>query len=64
MSKARLTDKPTQATRITARQDVVADLTELRTQLVALLAKLDLDGGVSDSDFASLLTPAALKTQA
>lgn len=39
---------------------VVDDLTELRTQFVALLAKLDADGGVTDTDYASTLTPSAL----
>jgi len=42
-----------------ALRDVADDTTELRTQFVALLAKLDLDAGVTDADYASLLTPAA-----
>jgi len=37
----------------------VDDVAELRTQFVALLAKLDADAGVSDVDYASTLTPAA-----
>jgi hypothetical protein len=45
-------------------RDVADDLTELRTQLIALLAKIDADatdtGG--DSDYESTLTPAALAT--
>ncbi len=45
-----------------ALRDVADDLTELRTQFVALLAKLDADAGVTDVDYASLLTPAAQLT--
>ena len=40
----------------------VDDLTELRTQLIALLAKLDADAGITDTDYESSLTPAALTT--
>lgn len=38
----------------------VDDVTELRTQFIALLAKLDADSGDTggDSDYASTLTPA------
>ena len=43
-------------------RDQADDLAELRTQLVALLAKLDADSGTGDSDYAATLTPAALKT--
>lgn len=38
----------------------VDDMTELRTQLIAALAKLDADAGVTDTDYESSLTPAAL----
>jgi hypothetical protein len=50
---------PTLATTL---RDVADDLTELRTQLIALLAKLDADAGVTDTDYESSLTPAALLT--
>lgn len=43
-------------------RDIADDLTELRTQFNALLAKLDADGGVTDTNYAATLTPAALKT--
>jgi hypothetical protein len=43
-----------------ALRDGVDDNTELRTQLIALLAKLDADAGVTDTDYESTLTPAAL----
>ncbi len=42
-----------------ALRDAADDITELRTQLIALLAKLDADAGVTDTDYASTLTPAA-----
>lgn len=42
-----------------ALRDGIDDITELRTQFIALLAKLDADGGVTDEDYASTLTPAA-----
>lgn len=35
------------------------DVVELRTKLVAVLAKLDADAGVTDVNYASLHTPAA-----
>lgn len=41
--------------------DIADDLAELHTRFVALLAKLDLDGGVTDTDYESTLTPAARK---
>lgn len=44
-----------------ALRDGVDDVTELRTQFIALLAKLDLDAGVTDTDYESTLTPAELK---
>lgn len=46
----------------TLLNEVVDDLTELRNRYIALLQKLDLDAGVSDVDYESTLTPAALKT--
>jgi hypothetical protein len=46
----------------TALRDVADDLAEIRTQFIALLTKLDSDAGVTDTDYASTLTPAALKT--
>lgn len=47
----------------TAR-DIADDLAELRTQFIALLAKIDADSGDTggDSDYESTLTPAALTT--
>lgn len=41
--------------------DIADDLAELRTQQIALLAKLDADDGVTDADYESTLTPAARK---
>ena len=41
---------------------VQADLAALRASFVALTAKLDLDAGVTDVNYASLTNPAALKT--
>lgn len=38
----------------------VDDLTEFRTQFIAALTKLDNDAGVTDTDYASTLSPAAL----
>lgn len=48
----------------TALRDVADDLTELRTQFIALLAKIDADSGDTggDADYESTLTPAALVT--
>ncbi len=43
-----------------ALRDGVDDITELRTQFAALLAKLDADAGVTDTNYASTL---ALATQ-
>lgn len=44
-----------------ALRDSADDQTELRAQFAALLAKLDADAGVTDTDYASTLTPAAQK---
>lgn len=41
---------------------VADDLAALRASLVAVTAKLDLDGGVTDVNYASLCNPAALST--
>jgi len=48
-----------EATLSDALRDGIDDVAELRTQLIALLAKLDADAGVTDTDYASTLTPAA-----
>jgi hypothetical protein len=41
--------------------DLQADYAELRAQFVALLAKLDGDSGVNQTNYAATLTPAAVK---
>lgn len=46
----------------TTLRDIADDLTNLRTQFVALLTKLDGDTGVADTNYAATLTPAALVT--
>lgn len=46
----------------TALRDVADDLAAVRSGLVATLAKLDADDGVTDTNYAATLTPAALKT--
>lgn len=43
---------------------LLADVTAIRTALLALTAKLDLDGGVSGTDFAATVDPAALTASA
>lgn len=40
-----------------------ADIDELRTQFIALLVKLDADTTLDDSDYESVLTPAALTSE-
>ena len=42
---------------------VQADLEALRTKHNALLAKLDIDAGVTDTNYAALLTVGTLNTQ-
>jgi|GEM_PF-6279746 len=42
-----------------AYNKLLADYTELRAQFVALLAKLDVDSGVTNTDYAADLTPVA-----
>lgn len=46
----------------TAFRDVADDLTELRTQFIALLVKLDADVGVTDINYEATLTPDPLLT--
>lgn len=46
----------------TTLREVADDFTELRAQFNALLAKLDADTGVNDTNFAATLAPAAQKT--
>lgn len=43
-------------------RDGLTDLTALRAAIVAITAKLDSDGGVTDTDYASTCNPAALET--
>lgn len=45
-----------------ALKSLLDDVTELRTQLIALLVKLDADVGVQDVNYAATLTPAPLTT--
>lgn len=40
---------------------LIRDQAVLRTQFIALLAKLDADTGVNDTNYAATLTPAALR---
>lgn len=42
-----------------ALEAVRADNAELRTRLTSLLAKLDADAGVTDTNYAATLTPAS-----
>lgn len=41
--------------------DLIRDNNELRTQFIALLAKLDSDAGVTDTNYAATLTPEAVR---
>lgn len=43
-------------------RDMLTDLTALRAAIVAITAKLDSDGGVTDTNYASTCDPAALET--
>lgn len=43
-------------------RDVIDDLNDLRSKHNALLAKLDADGGVTDTNYAALHTVAAIKS--
>ena len=40
---------------------ILADLTALRTSITGITAKLDLDAGVTDTNYAALNNPAALQ---
>ena len=40
--------------------NVVADITAIRAAVLAITAKLDLDGGVTDTNYAATCNPAAL----
>lgn len=46
----------------TAIRDIADDLAELRTQFILILAKLDDDATVTDTNYEALGTPAALLT--
>lgn len=43
---------------------VLVDITALRTAIMAITAKLDLDGGVTDVNYAATCNPAAPTTVA
>ena len=45
-----------------ATKSLLDDVTELHTQLIALLTKLDADAGITDVDYVSTTSPAALTT--
>ena len=45
-----------------ALRDVADDFTAIRDAFVGLTAKLDADVGINDTDYASILDPAALLT--
>jgi hypothetical protein len=44
--------------------DARLDLAALRAAIVAITAKLDADGGVTDTNYAATTNPAALRTVA
>ena len=46
----------------TALRDIADDLAALRTSVTGITAKLDADAGVTDTNYAALHNPAALKT--
>lgn len=46
----------------TTLREIADDLAALRAAIVAITAKLDLDAGVTDVNYASTCNPAALKT--
>ena len=52
-------ESPTQAE---AMRDAADDFAALRAAFVALTAKLDADAGVTDTNYAATLDPAAMKT--
>lgn len=43
---------------------LLADITAVRSAVVGITAKLDADGGVTDTNYAATLNPAALTTTA
>lgn len=43
-------------------RDIATDLAALRAAIVAITAKLDADGGVTDTDYAATTNPAANTT--
>ena len=43
-------------------QSLLTDVTALRASILLITAKLDLDAGVTDTNYASLTNPAALNT--
>lgn len=45
-----------------ALRDVADDLAALKAAIVGINAKLDLDAGVTDTNYTALWTPATLKT--
>jgi len=54
-----LSDETGGATVADALRAAADDMTNLRVKFAALLAKLDADTGLDDSDYVSTLTPAA-----
>lgn len=46
----------------TLMNEMIDDLTALRSAITGITAKLDADEGVTDTDYASLHDPAALKS--
>ncbi|NUP12891.1 MAG: hypothetical protein HOW73_43180 [Polyangiaceae bacterium] len=46
----------------TVLRDVADDLAALRTSIVGIAGKLDADATVTDTNYAALHTPAAMKT--
>ncbi len=43
-------------------QSLLVDVTALRASILLITAKLDLDAGVTDANYASLTNPSALNT--
>ena len=42
---------------VTVLRDGIDDVTELHTRFIALLAQLDADGGITDTDYEATHTP-------
>lgn len=63
-AKSAARDTGTDPSLALALREIADDFTELRTQFIALLAKIDADSGDTggDSNYEATLTPAALKT--